>query len=63
MTNIFDIEKDTPEPVVQQLPATKQKGGIASFIAGTITLAVIAAIAPIYIHILIEIANWSWNLI
>jgi hypothetical protein len=63
MSNIFDIEKDTPEPVIRDVPTSRQKSGIASFIAGTFTLAVFALIAPIYIHVLVKIATWSWNLI
>lgn len=63
MSNIFDIEKDTPQPVIQEVPAQKQRSGLASFIAGTFTLAVFAVVAPIYIHVLVKIAIWSWNLI
>lgn len=60
--NIFDqysvSEQYTPEP-----PAQNQKSGLASFVTGTITLAIVAVVAPVYIHVLVKIATWSWNLI
>ena len=59
-SNIFDQQSFTPEPPPVQ---ANQRSGLASFIAGTATLAFLAAVAPVYIHILVKIATWSWNLI
>lgn len=62
MPNIFDVKEEAPETFIEPQVETK-KSSIAGFIAGTATLVLLAALAPIYIHILVEIAKWSWNLI
>jgi hypothetical protein len=61
MSNIFDVERETQQ-FLQPEPQTK-RSPVAGFIASTITLALIAVIAPVYIHVLVKIATWSWNLI
>lgn len=66
MSNIFDIEDDIKRQQAELdalEKANKSRSGLASFIAGTLTLGFIALVAPIYVHILVEIAIWSWNLI
>ena len=66
MSNIFDIEDDLKkqqEELKALEAANKPRSGLASFIAGTVTFGFIALVAPIYIHILVKIAIWSWNLI
>ena len=60
MPNIFDIQQEIEEPVIT---SKKQASPLAGFIAATISLAFLAVTAPIYIHLLLEIVNWSWNLI
>jgi hypothetical protein len=60
MPNIFDIQQEIEEPVTV---SKKQASPLAGFIAATISLAFLAVTAPIYIHLLVEIVNWSWNLI
>lgn len=63
MSNIFDVEKDPLESPQQQIQQTSTRSGLGSFIVGTATLAFLAVVVPIYIHILVKIAIWSWNLI
>jgi hypothetical protein len=58
--NIFDIQQEIEEPVVT---TTKQASPLAGFIAGTASLAFLAVTIPVYIHLIVKIANWSWNLI
>jgi hypothetical protein len=61
--NIFDQFPTQEQSTINQLEAPKQRNGLAGFIAGTATLAFLAVVAPIYIHVLVKIAVWSWNLI
>jgi hypothetical protein len=61
MPNIFDVERETQQ-MFEPAPQPK-RSPVAGFIASTVTLALIAVIAPIYIHVLVKIAVWSWNLI
>lgn len=60
MPNIFDMQQEIEEPVTV---SKKQSSPLAGFIAGTISLAFLAVTAPVYIHLIVKIANWSWNLI
>lgn len=61
-SNIFDQDPLSQQSFTPE-PPPRQKSGLVSFLAGTATLAFLAAVAPIYIHILVKIAIWSWNLI
>lgn len=62
MRNIFDAEEEIEYPVIEE-KKTSSQSSLVGFVAGTITLAFIAVTAPVYFHILVKIANWSWNLI
>lgn len=60
--NIFDMETEFSQDPLPQEPV-QNRSGFMSFLAGTATLAFLAVVAPIYIHVLVKIAIWSWNLI
>lgn len=60
--NIFD-QSFQQEQIAPAPQPSQSRSSVASFIAGTATLAFIAVVAPIYIHVLVKIATWSWNLI
>lgn len=62
MRNIFDAEEEIQYPVIEE-KKTSSQSSLVGFIAGTITLAFIAVTAPVYIHVLLKIVTWSWNLI
>lgn len=62
--NIFDFQSS--EPQIEEVTTTSppsQGNGITAFLGATFSLALIALVAPIYIHVLVKIATWSWNLI
>lgn len=62
--NIFDFQ--TSEPKIEEVAPTSppsQGNSLTAFLGATFSLALIALIAPVYIHVLVKIATWSWNLI
>lgn len=61
--NIFDQSSYQQEQLNPVPNDSNQRSGLVGFIAATATLAFLAAVAPVYIHILVKIATWSWNLI
>jgi len=68
MPNIFDNQPGGIKTVfVEESKIKDSKNSssstIAGFLGGTITLCFLAVTAPVYIHALIKLANWSWNLI
>lgn len=62
MSNIFDVDKEQFQPI-DSAPQQSNRSSLSGFVIGTATLAFLAVVIPIYIHVLVKIAIWSWNLI
>lgn len=62
MSNIFDVDKEQFQQI-DPVPQETSRSNLAGFIFGTATLAFLAVVIPIYVHVLVKIAIWSWNLI
>lgn len=62
--NIFDQSSYRDEIIQEHVERDRrQRSGFAGFLVATATLSFLALVVPIYVHILVDIAKWSWNLI